>query len=186
MKKIIIILTLFSIILFPIKSFADLVGKKVYCPKLTYDDEDGYVYDGQGSDGFEFLANNMLSYYEFRPTEKFHKNRPELIFPIKYLGVAFWPEANYEEESKKIIIYFVNHRDKGFTARKILNRETLKFYRDYINMADPLGPRIVEELGECQIAESNSDFDSQFKNLSGRYSKWLEEQKNKEKSKNKL
>ena len=57
---------------------------------------------------------------------------------------------------------------------------------DYMNMADPLGPRIVEELGECQIAESNSDFDSQFKNLSGRYSKWLEEQKNKEKSKNKL
>ena len=77
------------------------------------------MYDGQGSDGFEFLANNMLSYYEFRPTEKFHKNRPELIFPIKYLGVAFWPEANYEEELKKIIIYFVNHRDKGFTARKI-------------------------------------------------------------------
>ena len=186
MKKIIIILTLFSIILFPIKSFADLVGKKVYCDELSYDDEEGYVYDGYGNDGFEFLANNMLSYYEFRPTEKFHKNRPELIYPIKYFGVAFWPEANYEEELKKIIIYFDNSNNKQFGARKILNRETLKFYTDYINMADPLGPRIVEELGECQIVESNVDFDTKFKNISDNYSKWIEGQKNKEKSKNKL
>lgn len=180
-KKITIILTLFSIIIFPIKSFADLVGKKVYCPRLKYDDV-----VGNGYDGFEFLADNMLSYYEFRPKEEFHKNEPFFNVPVKYFGVAFWPEANYKEELKKIIIYFVNNNDKQFGGRKILNRETLKFYRDYVNMADPLGPRIVEELGECGIVESNSDFDAKFKNISDNYSKWLEEQKNKEKSKNKL
>ena len=171
MKKIIIILTLFSIILFPIKSFADLVGKKVLCDKLM---------DG-GVDGFEFLEDNYLAYYEFSLKDEYLKSEPSWDIPVKYPGVAFWPVAKYEEEPKKIIINF-NHY-LAMHKQKILNRKTLELSNPrFLDMTDPSTPTIrVEELGVCEIVDSNYNLDANFKNIADRYLKWLEKQLNENK-----